>query len=613
MAISVTLYKNPKKVNSTKLPVAGTGTLGTTCQLKDVTGLFTPSLIFSVDLFTDGQGNIKNPMEYNYAYIQDFGRYYFVRSWSWILGRWEAALEIDVLASFRSAIGNTSAYVLRSAAAWDPDVIDTKYPVKAADAKNPYQTKTYSSYGNSPWNTNIYDANVQEGCFVISVVNNDSGAIGGVSHYALAARVMAELMNKLYSSPSWMNITDGNISQDLQKMLINPMQYITSAAWLPCGYDTSGAVGISTIPYGWWSVSLSSGVAYRIDVGHVQHEFTMSFAVQAHPQRDAKTRWLQLSPFTAAALYFPPFGMLALDTSKFYGADTIDCNVKIDLITGRGVLNISSHSGSGASRVDGGVFFSTTAQVGVPVSIAQMSVDMNKLSSATTWIGAAGITLATGGLQDSMGRLAGAAIKTDIPTLGALGGIAGMSGLPQPATPARVRTHGTERLGYGHTYGTGLGGLVKGIYEDVASDVNSLINGVSGTVNTVAAKGEEAVAAVKTAAEDIKSAIPALLETVKTTAADIGSAALAISGTCQSTGSTGGFAALTETCYIQWFFQRIVDQDPDHYGYPLCAVRKINTLSGFVLCANEGDLEVAATPAERQSIAALMEAGFYYE
>ncbi|MBQ1573328.1 MAG: hypothetical protein IIZ78_19570 [Clostridiales bacterium] len=578
MAISVNLYKNPKKVNSTKLPIAGAGTIGTTCQLKDVTNLYTPGLIFSVDLFTDGQGNIKNPLEYNYAYIADFSRYYFIRSWSWILGRWEASLEIDVLASFRSTIGNTSAYVLRSASAWDPDVVDTKYPVKASDSKNPYQVKSYISDGtNSPWNTNIYNANIQEGCFVISVVNNDSGAIGGVSHYALSARMMAELLNKLYSSPSWMNITDGNISQDLQKMLINPMQYITSAAWLPCGYDTSGAVGISTIPYGWWSVSLSSGVAYRIDVGHIQQEFNMSFAVAQHPQRDAKKRWLQLSPFTAAALYFPPFGMLSLDTSKIYGAEYIDCNIKVDLITGRGVLNISSHSGSGASRVDGGVFYSTTAQVGVPVSIAQMSVDWGRLSSTSTYVGAAGIALATGNLQESLSNLGNNLIS-------------GIKGIFAKKEPAKIV--GGSSVGYGpggHVFGGShgtFGGVGNPTYTSELSHTDMRVGGESET---------------------------SLLDSIKSIASDIGSAVLAISGTCQSTGTTGGFAALTETCYIQWFFQRIVDQDPDHYGYPLCSVRKINTLSGFVLCANEGDLEVAATPAERQAITALMEAGFYYE
>ena len=589
MAISVNLYKNPKKVNSTKLPIAGAGTIGTTCQLKDVTNLYTPGLIFSVDLFTDGQGSIKNPMEYNYAYIADFSRYYFIRSWSWILGRWEASLEIDVLASFRSTIGNTSAYVLRSASAWDPDVVDTKYPVKASDSKNPYQVKSYISDGiNSPWNTNIYNANIQEGCFVISVVNNDSGAIGGISHYALSARMMAELLNKLYSSPSWMNITDGNISQDLQKMLINPMQYITSAAWLPCGYDTSGAVGISTIPYGWWSVSLSSGVAYRIDVGHIQQEFNMSFAVAQHPQRDAKKRWLQLSPFTAAALYFPPFGMLSLDTSKIYGAEYVDCNIKVDLITGRGVLNISSHSGSGSSRVDGGVFYSTTAQVGVPVSIAQMSVDWGRLSSTSTYIGAAGIALATGDLQDTLKSVSNGLVDGAKQMFTKVKDTAFGASVSKPHIDAAVAR-------------------VVGDNPNVGSALSAGLSRIS--ASAALSEGLSRIGASAEAQQPQTS----LLSSLKSIASDIGSAVLAISGTCQSTGTTGGFAALTETCYIQWFFQRIADQDPDHYGYPLCAVRKINTLSGFVLCANEGDLEVAATPAERQAITALMEAGFYYE
>lgn len=597
MAISVNLYKNPKKVNSTKLPVAGAGTIGTTCQLKDVTDLYTPTLVFSVSLFQDGQGNIKNPMEYNYAYIADFSRYYFIRSWSWILGRWEASLEIDVLASFRSTIGNTSAYVLRSASAWDPDVVDTKYPVKASDALNPYQVKSYISDGaNSPWNTNIYNANIQEGCFVISVVNNDDGAIGGVSHYALAPRVMAELLNKLYSSPSWMNITDGNISQDLQKMLINPMQYITSAAWLPCGYDISGAVGISTIPYGWWSVSLSSGVAYRVDVGHIQQEFNMSFAVVQHPQRDAKKRWLQLSPFTAAALYFPPFGMLSLDTSKIYGAEYIDCNIKIDLITGRGVLNISSHSGSGSSRVDGGVFYSTTAQVGVPVSIAQMSVDWGRLSSTSTYVGAAGIALAVGGLQDTLSSAANGLIDGAKQMFSNVKRTANAAGLIKPAMDTVVVSAMSAALS-----------RLSGDNPAVGSALSAGLSRFSGDNPAVGSALSEGLSRIGASTQT------SLLSSLKSIASDIGSAVLAISGTCQSTGTTGGFAALTETCYVQWFFQRIVDQDPDHYGYPLCSVRKINTLSGFVLCANEGDLEVAATPAERQAITALMEAGFYYE
>jgi hypothetical protein len=104
-----------------------------------------------------------------------------------------------------------------------------------------------------------------------------------------------------------------------------------------------------------------------------------------------------------------------------------------------------------------------------------------------------------------------------------------------------------------------------------------------------------------------------LLSSLKEIAGDIGSAALAAAGTCQSMGSTGGFVALTELIFIQWYFQRIVDADPTHCGYPLCQRKKLNTLSGFILCANGDDFSANCTPAERQAITAFMEAGFYYE
>lgn len=583
MAVAVNFYHNNKKINSTQLPTTQVGDFGCNVEFKDVTNLYTPSVILSTDRFKDGT-KIKNPMEFNYCYIPDFGRYYFVRSWSWILGRWECDLEIDVLATFKTQIGNTTTYVLRSASYCDPDIVDTKYPTKAEDAKNPYQVKTYSNV-NSPWNTNIYNAPISDGCFVISVVNNDSGAIGAVSHYALAPRVMAELMNKLYSSPNWMNITDGNISQDLQKMLINPMQYITNCMWMPCGYDTSGSVGISTIPYGWWSVTLSTGIAYRVDVAHIKRRIDLSFSTAKHPQYDAFKRWLQLSPYTTCALYLPPFGFIPLDTSKMYGATHIDCNMEIDLITGRGVLNVSSHKTEGGATVYGGTIYNALGQVGVPVSIAQMSVDFSRLSSASTYIGAAGIALAAGGLQDTLKDVSNGLINGVKGMFGgAVGGTGAGNGLLRRPYPYNPNLPGGRQA---NTMALGLyGGLAGNLAGEVGFDPSGVTTSAGGN---------------------------SLLSSIKSIASDIGSAVLGISGTCATQGSTGGFASLMEQCYVQWYFQRIADQDPEHYGYPCCKKVKINSLQGFTLCANADDFTANCTPAERQAVAAIMEAGFYYE
>ena len=570
MAISATFYKDfQKKLNSTKQPTSAQH-VDLTVELKDVTNLFTPSLVISSDTFMSG-GQIVNPMHYTYCYIPDFERYYHVRSWSWILGRWECSLEVDVLASFKTQIGNSTLYVLRSWSKCDPDIVDTKYPVKAQGADTSYQKATYGSVYNI-WSTNIYSNDVSNGFFRVSIVNNDSSAIGAVSHYAISGTVMAELMNTLYSSPTWANITDANISLDLQKMLLNPMQYITSVIWIPAGFNTTGKTPINTIPYGWWSITLSGSV-YRISVGDMAKSITESIPVAHHPQYDQYMHWLQLSPYTTAAMYFTPFGLIPLDTSKFYDATHIDLEVRLDVITGKGTLILSSHKTVDGVTTYGGIFYTTTAQVGVPMTIAQMAVDMSALGQASTWVGAAGIALAAGGLQDSLKDLKN----------GLVDGARDLFGSNRTSDLSVSMSNALNKIK-----------TVAGVYQQ---------GGVAAEIMAGFQRAQDYAAENK----------PTLLSTLKEIAADVGSAALACAGTCQSAGSSGGFAALSELLLIQWYFQRIVNPDTWHYGYPLCESTKINTLQHFILCQNGDDVSVTCTPAERQAICAFMEAGFYYE
>ena len=580
MGVTVYFYTTPKRMNSTKIPTTSVGDIGLTCELKDVTNLFTPTLIISSDTFTDGGGNIVNPLKFVHAYIPDFSRYYFVRSWSWIVGRWEVSLEVDVLASFKTEIGKSSLYVLRSASSYDTDIVDTKYPVKAVEADGAYQAQTFGSVYNV-WNTDIYGNNVSSGFFRISIVNNDSSAIGAVSHYAVSGAVAAELMNKLYSSPTWMGITDANISEDLQKMMFNPMQYITSIIWIPTGYDITGETAIHTIPYGWWSITLTGDV-YRISTSKMAISVTESIGVAHHPQYDTYKHWLQLSPYTTAALYFTPFGFIPLDTTKFYDATHIDIEVRVDVITGKGTLIVSSHKTVGGTTTYGGVFYVTTAQVGVPMTIAQMAVDMSALGQASTWVASAGIALAAGGLQDSLKDL--------------------KNGLISGAKEIFSETKKKFSSAAYNPQAYGSSGVAAAMWNAVNQISQTAQGGISSAVQAGLQRGLDSVGGGAS-----------LLSTLKEIAGDIGSAALAAAGTCQSSGSSGGFAALSELLMIQWYFQKIVEQDPTHYGYPLCQTKQIKTLSGFVLCQNSDALSIACTPAERQAISAFMEAGFYYE
>lgn len=581
MAISVTFYKNNKKINSTKLPVSSPDDITMSVELKDVTNMFTPSLVISADVFTDGLGHIVNPMQYNYCYLPDFNRYFFVRTWTWVVGMWECGLEVDVMASFKTEIGNTNAFILRAASQYDADIIDTKYPTKMTEAGSLQEDSTFGA--TTPWNTDIKNASITQGFYVISVVNDDVSAIGGVSYYAFSATVMQELMNKLFGAPTWMNIVDVNISADLQKMLFNPMQYITSVMWIPRGLDTTGMSSINTLPLGWWSLTLTGGF-YRLNVTNTAIEFTITCSTKYHPQYDAsKRRWLQLSPYTTAALYMPPFGFIPLDMSKLYRSNSIKVKVRIDVLTGRGTLFVSHTYQLEGVNYDGGIIYTTVSQVGVPMSIAQMAVSWDMLNSASTWIMAAGVSLAAGGLQESMNNLSN----------GLVGGIRDIfSG-----------SSGGTKTGAGSTVHMSDSGRVHG------GSAGSFGYGVGNYSTYPAKEGSWHVKGATVTTE----ATPSLLESLKEIAGDIGSTALSAAGTCTSSGSTGGFACLQEKPFVQFYFMLISGVDDTHNGIPLCRSTLIKNLSGFVLCGNTDDFTANCTPAERQAARGIMEAGFYYE
>lgn len=89
---------NSEKNKMNKDLTAGVTLSGT---LRNESNVVTPSIII----------NIENPTIYNYAYIEDFGRYYFITDYiSLRTGIWQINLKSDVLMSFKDSI--LASYVL---------------------------------------------------------------------------------------------------------------------------------------------------------------------------------------------------------------------------------------------------------------------------------------------------------------------------------------------------------------------------------------------------------------------------------------------------------------------------------------------------------------------
>ena len=81
-----------------------------------------------------------------------------------------------------------------------------------------------------------------------------------------------------------------------------------------------------------------------------------------------------------------------------------------------------------------------------------------------------------------------------------------------------------------------------------------------------------------------------------------------------TSGTNGSFMIINSKMLTTFTYQyyNIVDEDIGHKGRPLCAIRQLNTLSGYVLCA-DGETDIPCTEEERRTIAGYLTSGFFWE
>lgn len=372
MSFKVNLYSLSKRDNSTKQP-AGTP-VEYECILKDGCSIFTPSIKLDLGLETD-------PSQYNYAYIPAFGRYYFIEDWFFTDRLWIANLNVDVLATYKTQIGNSSLYVMRAAGAHDGNVIDTLYPAKAGCS---YASDTK---GN-PWNTT--------GCFVIGVVTKDA-AFGSLNYYVLSASDLAALCAKL-TDPAQI-ITEDNhflpteLSTGLQLSLVDPIQYIKTCVMLPVAEQEITNLGTdAAFPVYNWEPAVNGKKVYP--TSRINKSFT--FDISKHPDTAARGNYVNASPFTKITLTIPPYGCIDIDTSVTYNASTLTVDVDVDPLNGKGILVV---------KCNNIILNRLEAQIGVPISLS--SVTRDYIAGATSALGAVGGAIS--GIMGNIGGFIGAA------------------------------------------------------------------------------------------------------------------------------------------------------------------------------------------------------------
>ena len=432
---------------------------------------------------------------YNYAYITEFGRYYWVNEITSIGGGlWRVDMSCDVLASFKSAIGSASKYILRCASESDGDVVDMKYPTKAG--------YTYNGSQISAGMTQAFPY----GSYVVGVVSpgEQNGGVnvntfGSVQVFVLNLDEMQEVKNALAPSTYYSGISDTDL-KNLAISIVNPAQYIAWVKYYPFTLtklpnDTTritGMMHLGSLP--------ALGPYELLTESYFKYENTLR--MHAHPSAATRGNYLSSEPFTQRYLAWFPMGIIHLPNSARYDVNDTTLTYANKLIIEYYVDIMSGTVDFIVRNSTQKMIYRTAFPVGVDVPVAQV-VSSNPMKVISGAIG-----LISSGFQAMAGN-----------AVGAVGSGA-----------SAIADFLTAGVGEVQAYKPGAGIITT---EPVLQLIEQYAN--------------------------------------------------------------------------------IVDDDNLEFGRPLCKVRSISLLSGYIQCA-EGDIyAVGATAGELDEISGYLTGGFYYE
>lgn len=364
MAFEVKFALVTKKQNSTQQPADGDylNLMQYECVLKDGCDILMPviKIVASDAKFA--------PIAANYCYIPTFNRYYYV-TWRYESRAWWAYLSVDVLASWKTTIGQSTQYVLRAQNARNENVTDTQYPITSD-----------ISYSRDLWNWN-FATRPEDGWYIVGIISANATAQGNSTYYVFNVTQFNLFRNKLFSDVSYLGITE--ISNELQKALVNPLQYVSSCKWSPIKPPVSG-LNYTYIKIGFWELTgFNCEVLSDQAVTTVMHTFT----VPQHPQSSTRGNWLNLSPYTEHNLFLPTVGVISIEPSALTSQKLL-LQLDIDFVTGKcNTLLYTYYTITGIETTF--KIYSATQSILCDIAISQLTQTLSKDGAILTAGGAA--------------------------------------------------------------------------------------------------------------------------------------------------------------------------------------------------------------------------------
>ena len=380
--MNVNFYQFQKRENSTAQPGVGVTATTYVCKLKDNCSIINPI----IQIAKESAQAWSLLIGFNYAYIPDFNRYYFVRD---IVMESNVicsiTLEVDALASWKSQIGSASEYVLRSASSYDGDIIDNLYPTKG---------NTDLMIGSfSPGSSKFDTGNIT---YIVGLINNNStNKFGAVQYYAMTGAEIGDMMSYLLGVPDEnagigqlilsvaAPFADAYMQESISRAILDPAQYIVESFALP--YRPPIASSGQTVKANWFSIGGATGDI----ISATSTEFFLfsgSLTLPDHPQKNDRGPYLNLSPYMKYWLYLGPFGDYPLDSVTVYSNRQVDYSIDGDLMG-----NITCKL-----FVDGKQIDTLHANVKCNFPVAQVSMDVSRASQAALSMAGSALKVSTG-------------------------------------------------------------------------------------------------------------------------------------------------------------------------------------------------------------------------
>lgn len=344
--MNVDFYTFSKRINSTAQP---TGGASYSCVLKSASSVTAPR----VSLVWGGSGN---PSAYNYAYIGDYGRYYWVSNWTFSDRQWSADLSVDVLATYKTEIGGATKYVLRAASEENVDAVDSLYP----------STSDYDYIELDPDSFDWTEYGLGTGTYVITVVGskNASGNNDNVAQYWVNGTSLQKLIENTVDAAETaaQNLSANNAWDALMEIARLPLllstdisHYLKNVMWFPFAFPAgSASSNVYLGPYKVYQTAHQLTNCVKVT--------TFNFNVSGIVPNTAR-KWEYMAPYASYYINFPPFGVIPLDPADVVNVSAIQCDVRIDSMSGIGYLKVLASDGLSELRT----IAVRSAQVGVTV------------------------------------------------------------------------------------------------------------------------------------------------------------------------------------------------------------------------------------------------------